>query len=327
MIAMGMNSWARGEPLRRFELADPTPGPGEVAVAISHCGVNPVDWKMRESGPLRLAARLVSLVRGPKPPVVVGVDFAGTVRAVGAGVTAVEVGARVVGACDFSRGQRGSLADAAVVRADQLARLPDTVASEVAACLPVAGVTALLALCDYRPIGPGGRVLVIGASGGVGQFAVQIARRTLGAAHVVGVCSARNADLVAALGAHQVIAYDKEDPIVQARALGPFDVVVDGVGTWPGAACRALVAPAGRHVMVAGDSPSSMVQIAVPPFRSRAILGRPTAVRLERLVAAVAAGEVEVPIAARMALSQAESAHALSKSGRVVGKIVLDTAG
>src|SRR5438067_513732 len=107
MRAMAMRSWRRGEPLVSTELPTPDVRAGEVRVAVKAIGVNPVDWKMREKGPIRIAARLA----GPPPPIVLGVDFAGVVEAVGADVRAVAPGARVVGGTDFSRGQRGSYAD------------------------------------------------------------------------------------------------------------------------------------------------------------------------------------------------------------------------
>ncbi len=325
MKVMGMRSWKRGLPMELIELTAPAPGKREVRVAVHAVGVNPVDWKMRESGPLRLAARIIGFFRRLPPPVVVGVDFAGEIEAVGSSVKDWKVGDRVVGGCNFSRGQRGSYADTVFVRGDQLALLPASVSFEVAGCLPVAGVTAYRALTDYVPVGPGKRVLVLGASGGVGQFALQIAKRVLLADFVGAVCSGKNRALVAALGADAVFDYSQSDALAQAKPNGPYDVIVDCVGTYGGRACRGLLAKGGRHVMVAGDSPSSMFQVVVPPFRSRAILGVVDGPHLTPLVAAVAAGKVTVNIAHRFALAEAEKAHELSRGARTVGKIVLLT--
>ncbi len=127
-----------------LELPTPEPGADQVRVAVKAIGVNPVDWKLRESGPLRIAARLI----GPPPPVVVGVDFAGIVDAVGAEVRDVRVGERVVGGTDFARRQRGSYADAVFVRADQLCALPSQLPFDVAGALPVAGVTAWMSVVE-----------------------------------------------------------------------------------------------------------------------------------------------------------------------------------
>src|SRR5450631_1913305 len=130
------------EPLRIVELPSRPLRAGDVRVRVRSIGVNPVDWKMREGGPLRLAHHFV----GPSGPLVVGVDFAGEVIEIGGGVTELAVGARVVGGTDFSRKQLGSDATEVVVRPDQCAVLPDAVDFDRAACLPVPGATAWRAL-------------------------------------------------------------------------------------------------------------------------------------------------------------------------------------
>lgn len=318
MRLMAQGSWRRGEAMALVERPTPEPRAGEVRVAVKAIGVNPVDWKMRELGPLRLAARLV----GPPPPVVVGVDFAGVVEALGARAGGFRPGDRVVGGADFSRRQRGSYADTVFVRPDQLCPLPDGFDLEVAGALPVAGVTAWMSVVDLGRLGAGQRALVLGASGGVGQLAVQIAKHVRGA-HVVAVCSAKNAELVAGLGADAVLDYGKGDALAQARPHGPYQVVVDCVGSYPGAGCRALLARGGRHVIVSGESPRTLAELLAPPFSSRLVLGRPRRARLEPLVAAVAAGQVRVRIVERLPLVEAEQAHRLSRTGRVAGKIVL----
>jgi len=315
---MAQRSWRRGEPMALVELPTPEPAPDQVRVAVAAIGVNPVDWKMRELGPLRLAARLI----GAPPPVVVGVDFAGVVDAIGARVSGVRVGDRVVGGTDFSRRQRGSYADTVFVRPDQVCPLPDGFDLEVAGALPVAGVTAWMSVVDIGRLGAGQRALILGASGGVGQLAVQIAKRVRGG-HVGGVCSAKNAALVAGLGADVVLDYAQGDALAQARAQGPYQVVVDCVGSYDGAGCRALLAKGGRHVIVSGESPRSVAQLLVPPFSSKSVLGRPNRARLAPVVAAVAAGQVRVNVAHRFPLAEAEAAHRLSRTGRVTGKIVL----
>jgi NADPH2:quinone reductase len=322
MYAMALPSWTATS-MERVELPVPEPGKREVRVAVHAIGVNPVDWKMRSGGPLRLAARVIRTVRGPRGPIILGVDFAGVIEAVGSAVTDLAVGQRVVGGTNFSRGQHGSYADTAVVRADQVCPIPDAVAFDVAAALPVAGVTAWMALSEFRPIAKGRRVLVLGASGGVGQFAIQLAKRTCEADVVAGVCSAKNAALVTQLGADAVVEYDSGDPLDAARAHGPFDVVIDCAGGYRASRCRALLAPGGRHVMVAGDSPASMIQVLVPPFRSRAILGKPTRARLAAVVDAVASGRLAVNIAKRLPLIAVEEAHRDSQTQRMTGKIVL----
>ena len=317
MKAMAQASWAQGEPLRWIELPDPEPRGRELRVRVQAIGVNPVDWKMRARGPLRLAARLI----GPPPPVVFGVDFAGIVDAVGPNVTGIHVGDAVVGGTDFSRKQRGSYADTVLVREDQVTTLPAGFDMRVAGALPVAGVTAYMCVLEVGRLQPGQRALILGASGGVGQFAVQFARHGGGSA--VGVCSTRNLELVRGLGAEHVIDYTLGDPLAQARALGPFQVVVDCVGGHAGSACRALLGPGGRHIMIAAETFGETMNVLVPPFRSRSVLGRANTTRLRAVVDAVASGAVAVRIAETLPLAEAERALELSKAGRLTGKLVL----
>ena len=318
MKLMAQASWKQNEPLAIVELPTPEPRADEVRVAVQAIGVNPVDWKMREKGPLRIAARLI----GAPPPVVVGVDFAGVVDAVGVRVPDVRIGDRVVGGTDFSRRQRGSYADTVFVRADQICALPDDFDIEIAGALPVAGVTAWMSVVELGRLVAGQRALILGASGGVGQLALQIAKHVQHA-FVVGVCSGRNEALVRGLGADVVLDYGVGDALAQARPHGPYQVVVDCVGTYSGAGCRALLGPGGRHVIVSGDSIGAAIQPLMPPFTSKAVLGRPNRTRLAPVVQAVAAGQIRVNVQHRFALAEAEKAHELSKSGRVTGKIVL----
>ncbi len=303
-------------PLALVELPSRPLGPGDVRVAVRAIGVNPVDWKMRSGGPLRFAHRFV----GPRGPLVVGVDFAGEVVEVGAKVTELTVGARVVGGTDFSRKQLGSYADEVVVRPDQCAVLPEGVGYEQAACLPVGAVTPWISLVEHAKIGAGAKVLVLGASGGVGLFALSLARK-LGAS-VVGVCSTRNVALVERHGA-TAIDYTSGDALALARPHGPFDLVFHAVGTatYPLRACRELLSPRGI-VDLAVVRGADVLSIAF--LRSvRTVLGRPTRDRLAPLVDALAKGEITPVIEAKLPLKDGERAHELSKAGKVVGKLLL----
>lgn len=320
MKVMGQKSWAKGEPMTMIELPDPTPRDDEVRVRVKTIGVNPVDWKMRSQGPLRLAARAI----GPKAPVVVGVDFMGVVDAVGARVTDVNIGDRVAGGTMFSRGQRGSYADTVIVRGDQIVSVPDHVSDDVAGALAVVGATATISLTTLGRLPHEGRVLVLGASGGVGQLVVRLARH-LKQAHVVGVASKKNEALLKEIGCADVIDYGAGDPLVAATAFGPFDVVVDCAGGYSGAACRRLLKPGGRHVMVAAEGPSALLQPLMPPWTSKAVLGMPLKQNLQPVMDALAAGALSIPIVERVPLHEAERAHALSQTMRMTGKIILYT--
>jgi NADPH:quinone reductase-like Zn-dependent oxidoreductase len=287
----------------------------EVRVKVHAIGVNPVDWKMREGGPLRLARNVV----GPSGPLVVGIDFAGEVVEVGANA-GLAIGTRVVGGTDFSRKQLGSYADEVVVRPDQCAILPDHVTYEAAACLPVAAVTPWITMTDHVRIGAGSRVLVLGASGGVGLFALQLVRMLGGQA--VGVCSTRNTGIVERFGAI-AIDYTKGDALEAARAHGPYDLIVHAIGTatYPLAACRALLTERGVVDLVV-IRPADYLAVAFHRDVTT-VLGKPTKARLDPLVEALAKGALEPVIEATYPLAEAEAAHQRSRAGKVVGKLLL----
>ncbi len=318
MKLMAQQSWKTGEPLALVEIPTPEPKDNELRVVVKAIGVNPVDWKMRTLGPLRMAARLI----GPPPPIAVGVDFAGVVDAVGRDIKGVKVGDAVVGGTDFSKGQRGSYADTVIVREAQVCVLPPGFDLDVAGALPVIGVTAWMSVVEIGRCQAGDKALVLGASGGVGQVAVQIAKHVQNG-FVVGVCSAKNVALVQGLGADVVVDYGAGDALAQAKPHGPFQVIVDCVGGYSAAACRSMLVSGGRHVVVAGESVAALVQILVPPFSTKMVLGRSTTKRLKAVVDAIARGQVRINIAERMLLVDAERAHQMSQGGRMTGKIVL----
>lgn len=306
------------EPLRLVEMASWPLAPDEIRVGVRAIGVNPVDWKMRSGGPLRFAHRFV----GPRGPLVVGVDFAGEVIETGAAVTDLAVGDRVVGGTDFSRKQRGSYATEVIVQPDQCARLPDKVSFEDAACLPVAAVTADRCLTELAGIKPGtkSRVLVLGASGGVGLFSLQLARNL--SASVVGVCSTRNVSLVTQYGA-TAIDYTKGDALSMAEEMGPYDAVVNCVGTtlYDGARCRALLSRHGTHVLAVLSQGDALPLLFA--MQTKAVLGRPDGAHLAPLVEALANARLETLIEERFSLADAEKAHVRSQAGKVVGKLLL----
>ena len=312
-----LTSPSHTEPLRWVEVPDRPLRKHEVRVTVRAASVNPVDWKMRQGDLLGKLQRVL----GPRGPLVVGVDFAGDVTAVGAAVSDVKVGDRVVGGTDFTRGQHGSYAKEVQVRADQVAVLPAGVAYEGAACLQVAGVTARRALLKARlPEQTDGRALVLGASGGVGHIAVQLARAC--GAKAVGVCSARNVELVRRLGAVP-IDYGKGDVAAAAAAEGPYDVIVDTVGTatYPLAMGRKLLKPGGRHVLVM-PRPSDYLHVLLPgPVVT--LLVPPRRPDLAALAAQLETGELRIVIEARFPFDQAEEAQRVSRGGKVVGKLVL----
>lgn len=320
MKAMAQQGWSADAAFEYVEVAKPQPSDDEVLVKVAAASVNPVDWKLRKKGPLRVVNRFI----GPGLPLVPGVDFAGVVEAVGAKVEGLRVGDRVAGGTDFSRKQRGSYAEYVTVRPDQICRLPENLSLEDAAANVVVGVTAWMSLMELghlaqRPAGA--KVLVLGASGAVGQFAVQLAKAER--ATVVGVCSTANVERVKSLGADVVVDYRQGDALEQTRSHGPFEIIVDCVGAYSASGCRKLLAQGGRHIQVSGEKVGQLVQFLVPPFTSKPVLARSTTGRLEKVMGLVASGQARVEIAEKLPLSEAARAHEISEAGRLTGKLVL----
>lgn len=214
------------------EEARPEPAQGEVLVTVGAVSVHPGDYLVMIGRPYLV--RLVFGLRRPRHPIP-GMDLAGVVAAVGADVTSFRPGDKV-----FGWTTRGALAECAAIPAEHLAPVPTGISIVDAAAVPTSAMTALQALRDIAKVQTGQTVLVIGASGGVGSFAVQIAK-ALGAV-VTGVCSTRNVEMVKALGADHVIDYTTTDP---TRAGKRYDVILDNVEAQPLAAVRRALAPAG----------------------------------------------------------------------------------
>jgi len=229
--------------IRVREVGVPEVGPDEVLIAVRAASVNALDWHFTTGLPL--FARPALGLRRPHRTVP-GADVAGAVVAVGQDVTRLKLGDEVFGEVDG-----GGFAEYVAVSADWPVRKPDELTFEEAATIGVAAETALQGLRDWGGLQPGQTVLVNGASGGVGTFAVQVAK-ALGASHVTAVCSTHNVATAARIGADRVIDYTRED----ATAGGTtYDVVFDNAGTWPLRRCRRLLTDDGTYVMV--TSPKS----------------------------------------------------------------------
>jgi NADPH:quinone reductase-like Zn-dependent oxidoreductase len=222
------------------DLEKPAPGPGQVLVQVKAASVNPLESHYMRGEPYFL--RLQEGLRKPRN-IQLGVDFAGTVAAVGSEVSTFKVGDEVFG------GRNGALAEYLVVAARNVVAKPANVSFAQAAAVPVAAVTALQAVRDRGHVASGQRVLINGASGGVGTFAVQIAK-TLGAT-VTGVSSARNVELVRSLGADRTIDYTSENYTLGAER---YDVIVDMIGNHSPRANRRVLTPTGTYVMVGGPT-------------------------------------------------------------------------
>lgn len=224
----------------------PAVGEGEVLVRVHAAGVNPYDWHFMRGKPYFM--RLMSGIGAPDDPRL-GVDFSGTVEAVGSGVTKFLPGEEVFG------GATGAFGEYLVISEDRgVALKPANISFEQAASVGIAGVTALQAIRDVGGLQPGQRVLINGASGGVGTFAVQIARAI--GAEVTGVCSTRNVDMVRALGADHVIDYTQENFTESGER---YDVIVDNVGNHGLGDLREALKPQGILVMVGSTNDGNFI--------------------------------------------------------------------
>jgi NADPH:quinone reductase-like Zn-dependent oxidoreductase len=236
MRAIVQDSYGSTEVLRLRDVDRPEPREDEVLIRVKAAGVGPDVWHLMAGEPYMV--RLAMGLRRPKRPVP-GWDGAGQVEAVGEKVTRFAPGDEIFGSCE------GSFAEYARAKADKLAPKPAGLTFEQAAAVPVSGTTALQALRDKGRVQAGERVLVIGASGGVGTFAVQLA--TAYGAQVVGVCGPAAAELVRSLGATEVIDYTREE------ITGSYDVVLDCAGNRPLSVLRRVLAPRGALVIVGGE--------------------------------------------------------------------------
>jgi NADPH:quinone reductase-like Zn-dependent oxidoreductase len=243
MKAITYTRYGSPDVLRLEEVAKPTPKANEVLVKICAASVNAYDWRYVRADPFLV--RLVGGLFKPRNPRL-GADIAGQVEAVGSDVTQFRPGDEIYG--DLAASGNGAFAEYIAVPEQALALKPANLTFEQAAAVPMAAVTALQALRDGGKIRAGHQVLINGASGGVGSFAVQIAKSF--GAEVTAVCSTRNVALVRSLGADQIIDYQREDITKGAQR---YDLILAVNGYYPLSAYRRMLRPEGRYVMAGGS--------------------------------------------------------------------------
>ena len=298
----------------------PEPAAGQVLVKVRAASVNPLDWHYMRGSPYFM--RLMSGI-GTPADTRLGVDFAGTVVAVGESVTRYKPGDEVFG------GVNGAFAEYALVReSGAIALKPGNVSFEEAASVPIAAITALQALRDKGQLKAGQKVLINGASGGVGTFAVQIAK-ALGA-EVTGVCSTRNVEMVRSIGADHVFDYKKENYTESERR---YDLIVDMVGNHSVRENLGVLEPNGTLVVVGGGKGDWVEPLKGPlqvlllsPFVDQEIaliLARLDSGDLELLAGLMEKGDVKPVIDRRYTLGQVPEALRYSESGRARGKIII----
>jgi NADPH:quinone reductase-like Zn-dependent oxidoreductase len=259
MQAMVYTEYGSPDVLQLAEVAAPTPGDDDVLIRVHAAGVNAGDWHLLRGEPFLI--RLTAGLRRPKHPIL-GADVAGRVEAVGRNVTELQPGDEVFG--DLSDSGYGAFAEYVAVPAHAVTRKPAWLSFVRAAAVPSAALTALHGLRDEAQVQPGQRVLVNGASGGVGSFAVQIAK-ALGAV-VTGVTSTRNVELVRSLGADHVVDYTQEDFTCAGQR---YDVILDVAAFRPFAEHERALVPGGVYVLVGGSFRQNLAVMALGPWRSR----------------------------------------------------------
>ena len=244
MKAVVYTEYGSPDVLQLRDIKKPVPNDDEILVKVHAASVNPLDWHFIRGTPFIGRLGLMGL-RKPKVPRL-GVDYAGTVEAVGKNVSLFKPGDEVFG------GKTGAFAEYLCTRADRAVTVkPANVTFQQAASVPIAGVTALQGLRDKGHVQPGQKVLINGASGGVGTFAVQLAK--LFGGEVTGVCSTRNLELVRSLGAEHVIDYTKED---FTKGKERYDLILDNVGNQPLSGFRRALDSKGSLVMIGGGGPN-----------------------------------------------------------------------
>ena len=321
MHAFVQDGYGTSDILRLTQVARPEIGAHEVLLAVRAAGLDRGTWHLMQGKPRLL--RLAFGLRRPKQPVI-GRDVAGTVVEVGPQVTTFSVGDEVFGVAP------GSVAEYAVAREDRLARRPRNLTWEQAAVVAISGGTALQAVLDAGGVTTGQRVLVTGASGGVGSYAVQLAKSF--GAEVTGVASAAKLDLVLGLGADHALDYEKDDFADGSRH---YDLIIDIAGLSDLARLRRALTPTGTLVLVGGEGGGDWTggtigrqlraRLASLLSRQRltSILAKERATNYERLAVLLESGQVVPSLDRRYPFAETADAMRQLESGAVRGKVAI----
>ncbi|MGI5273803.1 NADP-dependent oxidoreductase [Nonomuraea sp. CA-218870] len=308
MLAITQDSLGGPEVLKVTETDRPVPGPTEVLVRVEATSVNPTDWKTRATGGLLGA-----------PPFTLGHDVSGVVEDSGIGQVLYAPGDEVFGMLRYPFGN-GAYAQYVTAPSRHFVRKPPAADHVEAAAVPLAALTAWQALVDVAGLKEGQRVLVHAAAGGVGHFAVQIAKAR--GAHVIGTASAGKHEFLRRLGADELVDYRAVD---FAETVRDVDVVLDGIAGDYGHRSLRVLRPGGTLVTLALSAMDEAVhdEAAALGIRSAAMLVEPDHAAMRTLAALMEAGRLRAEVAAVLPLTEAAKAHELGETGRTTGKIVL----
>ena len=316
MKAIVYTKYGSPDVLQLKEIEKPTPKENEVLVKVHAAAANPADWHLMRAEPF--VARLENGLLKPKHTRL-GADVAGRVEAIGKNVTQFQVGDDVFG--ELPLNALGSFAEYIVAPEDLLALKPARLSFEQAAAVPLAGFTALQGLRDKGKLQPGQKVLINGASGGVGTFAVQIAK-ALGAAEVTGVCSTRNLELVRSIGADKVIDYTQTD---FTRSGQQYDLIFDAVGNRSVADLKRALTPTGIGSVAGFTSMALLFQHMLLGGKKVGLMATAKANQKDLLILKelLEAGKITPVIDRRYPLSETAEAIRYLESGRARGKVIV----
>jgi NADPH:quinone reductase-like Zn-dependent oxidoreductase len=306
MKAVEIHHYGGPEELKYEEANIPDIHPDDVLVRVYASGVNPVDWKIRQGGH--------KTDHDPDLPRILGWDFSGVIEKVGDKVTTFKAGDEVYGRPDLTRD--GTYAEYVAVRATEIARKPKTIDHKAAAGVALAALTAWQGLFEHGQLQAGQRVLIHGASGGVGTFAVQMAKWR--GAYVIGTASGKNTEFVKELGADEVIDYETTDFSTQVRGI---DVVFDTQGGEVQEKSLNVLIQGGTIVSTVGIQGADAIK--AKGLRSAAYMAQSRTKDLQQIAQLIDSGAVIPVISKILPLKDAAEAHRIGEKGHVRGKIVL----
>jgi len=321
MKAITYRKYGGPEVMKMEELSIAEPGPKEILVKVKNAAVNPFDWRFLRGKPF--LARMSSGLLKPKQPIL-GADLSGIVEKVGSEVTRFEAGDAIM-----AEAGHGGFGQYAVVREDLAVKKPNELSFPEAAALPMVSLTALKGINDLVTLKPGQKVLINGASGGIGTIAVQFAH--FKGTHVTAVCSGRNSELVLSLGADKIIDYTK-DPL--RNSGGQWDIILDTVGNIPLNIMLNLLNPLGCGVVAGFTTMGNMLPYMLKNGKTQShgksvliVNFEPAAEELQVVADLAAQGTIKAVIDRFYSLEQVPEAIAYSETKRARGKILIDVDG
>ncbi|MFL0365269.1 NADP-dependent oxidoreductase [Pseudobacillus sp. 179-B 2D1 NHS] len=309
MKAIVIEQYGGSEQLKEMNIQKPSAGKNEVIVKLHATSINPIDWKLREG--------YLQTMMPFEFPIILGWDASGIIEEVGENVEGFKAGDRVFARPETTN--RGTYAEYTAVDSHLLAKIPDNISFEEAACVPLAGLTAWQCLFDFGEVKAGDKVLIHAGAGGVGTFAIQLAKHA--GAYVAATASTHNVELLQSLGADQVIDYKKQD---FETALADFDFVLDSLGGENQEKSFTVLREGGRMASIVSEPDQE--KAALRNIKAKNIWLVPNGEQLAKMADLLAQGKLKVIIGHRFPLTAEgiKEAHALSETHHAKGKIVIE---